>query len=256
MPRLLAIIPHPDDESYAFGGTIARAAQAGWKCFIHCASFGERGERHDGGDPDPGMLALARARELDASCALLGVEPPEIWGLPDGGLADRKEGLRKTRSAMRKSGADVVLALGADGAYGHPDHLTVHDWALRAWETIEEPPVLLFAAFAPGLFLPQYDKCVASGIMGNPPRLSPADIGTATIDLRVDISSVTATKRQSIGAHLTQLPGGEPDAMFPPGIVAALMAEERYTVARGEVGPSLVEVKARLQALSPMFEPC
>jgi N-acetyl-1-D-myo-inositol-2-amino-2-deoxy-alpha-D-glucopyranoside deacetylase len=202
------------------------------------------------------MLALARARELDASCALLGAERPEIWGLPDGGLADRKEGLRKSRSAMRKSGADVVLALGADGAYGHPDHLTVHEWALRAWETIEEPPILLLAAFPHGLFLPQYEKCVASGIMGNPPRLGRSEIGLATADIQVDIGPFAETKRRAIGAHSTQLPGGEPEAMFPPGIVAALMAEERYTVATGETGPPLEEVGARLRELSPMFERC
>ena len=49
MPALLAIIPHPDDESYSFGGTLALAAAASWRCLVQCATSGERGKRHDGG---------------------------------------------------------------------------------------------------------------------------------------------------------------------------------------------------------------
>jgi LmbE family N-acetylglucosaminyl deacetylase len=256
VPNLLAIIPHPDDESYAFAGTIALAANAGWTCHIHCASFGEGGERHDGGDPDPGMLALARARELDASCELLGARPADIWGLPDGGLAERKEGVRKARSAMRRTNADVVLSLGADGAYGHPDHLAVYDWVTRGWETLEEKPILLYAAFPPGLFVPQYEKCVASGIMGDPPRLSPGDIGSDRVDVCVDISSEATAKRETMTSHLTQLPGGNPEAMFPAGIVEALMAQERYVIATEEAGPDAEEVMERLRELSPMFMRC
>jgi LmbE family N-acetylglucosaminyl deacetylase len=255
VPNLLAIIPHPDDESYAFGGTIALAAKHGWSCFIHCVSFGEGGERHDGGDLDPGMVALVRARELDASAAALGARPPDIWGLPDGALAGRKEGVRKCRSAMRRTNADIVLALGADGAYGHPDHLTVHSWVQEAWETIDEKPVLLFAAFPAGLFLPQYEKCVASGIMGDPPLVNPAAIGAASPEYRVDIRASAETKLAAIAAHRSQLPGGEPEAMFPPGIVAGLMAEERYTLVKGDAAGS-EDFGARLRELLPMVERC
>ncbi|MEZ4492113.1 MAG: PIG-L deacetylase family protein [Dehalococcoidia bacterium] len=256
MPNLLAIIPHPDDETYAFAGTIALAAKAGWKCHVHCASFGEGGERHDGGDPDPGMLALARARELDASCARLGAQPPDIWGLPDGGLAGRKEGVRKARSAMRRTNAAVVLSLGSDGAYGHPDHLAVHRWVQQAWETIEEKPVLLYAAFPPGLFRPQYERCVISGIMGDPPLLEPQDIGQHTADICVDIRAVAASKREAIAAHATQLQDGDPETMFPAGIVPALMERETYGIATGESAPDRETTIARLQELSPAFARC
>lgn len=234
MPRLLVLIPHPDDESYSFAGTIALATSQGWTCQVHCATFGEGGERHDGGDPDPGMLALARARELDASCRLLGAELPEIWGLPDGGLADRKEGPRRTRSAIRKSGADLVLSLGSDGVYGHPDHLVMHRWALHAWQAVEDAPPLLFAAFPPGLFAPQYRKCQDAGVMGHRPSVAEPRLGVAQPDYRVDISSVADVKRAAIGLHLTQLPGGEPEAMFPEGIVASLLATEAFVFARAE----------------------
>lgn len=237
MPVLLAFIAHPDDESYAFGGTIALAAKAGWRCLVHCASFGEGGERHDGGDPDPGMLALARARELEASCDRLGAQAPVFWGWPDGGLSQRNDGPRRIRSAIRRVRPDLVLAPGPDGAYGHPDHLAVHRWVQEAAESLEDAPPVLSAAFPRGLFIPQYEKCVAAGIMGDPPLLERGDIGIDSPDYRLDISAVREQKIASIGSHLTQLPGGDPEAMFPPGIVEATLGEEWYCDAwdgRGE----------------------
>ena len=51
MPTLLAVIAHPDDESYSFGGTLALAAQAGWRCHVLSLTSGEGGKRNDGG-PD------------------------------------------------------------------------------------------------------------------------------------------------------------------------------------------------------------
>jgi N-acetyl-1-D-myo-inositol-2-amino-2-deoxy-alpha-D-glucopyranoside deacetylase len=239
MATLLAIIPHPDDEAYAFGGTITLAARAGWRCLVECVTFGEGGERHDGGGPDPGMVALARARELDDSCAKLGAKPPEFWGWPDGGLVDRKDGVRRTRTAIRRAQADVVLSLGPDGAYGHPDHLAVYAWVRDAIATLESAPLTLYAAFSRGLFLPQYDKCVASGIMGDPPLLAAEGIGVDQPDIALSTAAVRDLKLAAIGAHRSQLPGGDPRALFPDGLVDALLDEEWFTVGTEQREPAV-----------------
>ena len=84
MPRLLAFVPHPDDESYSFGGLIALAARAGWECQVVCCSSGEKGQRHDGGPSEPMAVAAAREAELDASCTALGAMPPAFLHLHDG----------------------------------------------------------------------------------------------------------------------------------------------------------------------------
>src|SRR5256885_11670263 len=68
---ILAIFAHPDDESLACGGTLARAADAGASVVLLCATRGERGSISDAplvpdGDPRP-----VRAPELrDAAAAL------------------------------------------------------------------------------------------------------------------------------------------------------------------------------------------
>ncbi|MFN8507403.1 MAG: PIG-L family deacetylase [Dehalococcoidia bacterium] len=230
--RLLAFIPHPDDEAYSFGGTIALAAKAGWACRVVCASAGEGGERHDGGAPGAAALAEARERELAESCRVLGAEPPVCWRLPDGGFANVADGPARVTREIVDFGPDVVVALGADGAYGHPDHLAVYRWVLEAWQGLREPrPALRFAAFPRGLFLPQYRKCI--GMMGDPPQPSASAIGVTRWDEEVDIRAVAATKLAAIAAHRTQLPGGDPRAIFPPGIVDRLLEREGFTDAGG-----------------------
>lgn len=234
MPTLLAVIPHPDDESYSFGGSIALAARAGWRCLVLCVSAGEQGERHDGGPRTPLEVGRAREAELRRSCAILGAEPPIVWGLSDGALARAEDQSARLAAVFEELMPDLVLSLGADGAYGHPDHLAVHGWVLHGWRLLPGPrPALLFTAFPPGLFQPQYEKCAESGMPGMTPIPHRGGIGTAEFDCEVNIAAVREQKLAAIGAHRTQLPGGDPEALFPPGIVSALLETERFADATG-----------------------
>jgi LmbE family N-acetylglucosaminyl deacetylase len=236
VPTLLAFIPHPDDESYSFAGTVALAARAGWACFVHCASSGEGGERHDGGRPGKDVLAVAREGELAESCRIIGADPPVFWRLPDGSLAGRASQADRVARAISICQADLVLSLDRDGAYGHPDHVALAAWVMAGWKLLAEPrPPLLLAAFPPGLFVAQWEKC--HSMMGNPPSPLAADLGVARSHYSVDIRPVRELKLRSISAHRTQLPGGDPEALFPPGIVADLLDVERFTDARGSFDP-------------------
>jgi LmbE family N-acetylglucosaminyl deacetylase len=231
VPVVLAIVPHPDDETYAFGGTIALAAKAGWRCLVHCVSSGERGRRHDGGPAGPAFLAAVREAELAESCRLLGAGEPFFWRLPDGGLARHRDESARVAALLARP-VDVVLAPGADGAYGHPDHIAVHRWVVAGWKRLGDVrPPLLLAAFPRGLFLPQYAKCV--GMMGNPPDPAPDAIGAARWDIEVDNAAVADLKLAAVAAHRSQLPGGDPHALFPPGVLAGCLPLERYSLAAG-----------------------
>jgi LmbE family N-acetylglucosaminyl deacetylase len=234
MPTLLAVAPHPDDESYAFGGTIALAARAGWRCVVHCVSSGERGKRHDGGPTDPEHVAAAREAEMGASCRTLGARDTYFWRLPDGGLAEHRDEFARAAVLLAR-GVDVVLSLGADGAYGHPDHIAVHRWVAAGWQSLAARPSLLWAAFPRGLFLPQYAKCI--GMMGNPPTPPASAIGAESWDIEVDCNPVAAQKLRAVAAHRSQLPGADPYQLFPPGVLAGCLGVERYQVAAGSPPP-------------------
>ena len=246
MPSLLAIIPHPDDESYSFGGTIALAARAGWRCHVECATYGERGQRHDGGPADPDSLAETREEELANSCKVLWAEDPTFWGLPDGDLRLHRGEIERIHRLFRELQPTLVLTLGPDGAYGHPDHIAVYRWVRDAWESFPgERPPLLHAAFPRGLFLPQYEKCL--GMMGSPPTPAAHELGVDRAHYEIPIIQVERVKLRSIAAHHSQLPGGEVDAIFPPGIVPQLTAVERFNDARGAVVEETTQLLASLQ---------
>jgi LmbE family N-acetylglucosaminyl deacetylase len=230
MPVLLVVVPHPDDEAYAFGGAIALATRAGWSSVVHCVSAGEKGKRHDGGPDDTASIGRAREAELRVSCRALGADS-FCWGLPDGGLMAYRDQYARMASLIR-AGADAILTLGPDGAYGHPDHLAVHRWVVAAWQsTPGTRPPLLFSSFPKGFFLPQYEKC--RGMLGEPPNPPPESIGTDRWDIEVPIADVADLKLRAIAAHRTQLPGGDPHALFPHAIVAGCLRVERYVIAPG-----------------------
>ena len=49
-PRLLCVAAHPDDESIAMGGTLARYAAEGVETYVLTATRGERGRYRDNSD--------------------------------------------------------------------------------------------------------------------------------------------------------------------------------------------------------------
>jgi LmbE family N-acetylglucosaminyl deacetylase len=168
--------------------------------------------------------------------------------MPDGGLKAVPADVGRASIAGLIDGIqpDLLLALGADGAYGHPDHLAVHAWVRACWVALGATrPALLYRVFPPGLFLPQYELCI--GMMGDPPHPAAAEIGGEGAHYTVDTSSVGVARRASIAAHRTQLPGGQPDALFPADIVSRLLAgPERFDDATGVTRP---EVERLLGAL-------
>lgn len=232
-PTLLAFIPHPDDEAYAFGGTIARAADAGWRCVIACASSGERGERYDGQPSDPEALAQVREAELAESCSVLGAEQPLFWRLPDRELASCGSQAFRVHDVITAVDPDVILTLGADGAYGHPDHIALHRWVIEGWDLVPRefrPPVLL-TTFPRGLFVPQYELC--RPILGDPPELPPTALGADVFDVEVDVAQHRERKLRALAAHRTQLPAGDPLKIFPEGLVEQLLDAERFMLMPG-----------------------
>lgn len=231
-------MPHPDDEAYSIAGAVAILTASGWDVSIHCASSGEQGKRHDGGPAEPAAIAAVRESELRRSCEYVGAFEPYCWRLPDGHLRDVPSQANRLSALIRGASPDVVVTLGPDGVYGHPDHIAVHRWVVEGWSELRsQRPALLFTAFPHGLFLPQYFKC--QGMMGDPPSPPAAEIGALAWDLEVDIAAVRGLKLAAVAAHRSQLPGGDPYALFPPGVLAGCLDYERFTLAPGSERPAL-----------------
>src|SRR5215475_12862834 len=81
---LLAVFAHPDDESLACGGTLARLADEGMNVVVMSASHGERGALTGPARDD--ALGRVRALEVRRAAEALGVSQLIIWDHPDGDL--------------------------------------------------------------------------------------------------------------------------------------------------------------------------
>ena len=146
---LMTVHAHPDDETIGTGGTMAKAVDAGHRVVLVTCTRGELGEIvvKEMDTPDHHRrLAEIRAGELEAAMAELGVTEWESLGYRDSDMmgrdgnrdprsfwqADLDEAARRLAWLIRRYRPDVVTTYNAFGGYGHPDHIRVHDVAIRA----------------------------------------------------------------------------------------------------------------------------
>jgi len=131
---LAVVLAHPDDESFAIGGTLARYAAEGATVHLIVATNGEAGIP----DQEPHQAAEVRQSELLMACRVLGIRKPVFLGFVDGHLAEADEAsaVAALLSVLRKTRPDVVITFGPDGISGHPDHLAVSRWTTIAFDRL------------------------------------------------------------------------------------------------------------------------
>ncbi len=167
--KVIAVLhAHPDDETLASGALIAHLTDEGFEVAVLTATRGEMGGVVPGplsaleGTPE---LEIRREAELAGALAELGVRrhaylgaaPARAGGDPrryrDSGMswvtptvagpaedsapdafckADPAEAVADTVAFLRATGASLVVSYDADGGYGHPDHVRMHEVAAAA----------------------------------------------------------------------------------------------------------------------------
>src|SRR5580693_4302027 len=88
---LMAVHAHPDDEAISTGGILARYADEGIRTVLVTCTNGELGDGPGGvkpGEPghDEDLVVAVRRKELEASCAVLGISDLELLGYHDSGM--------------------------------------------------------------------------------------------------------------------------------------------------------------------------
>jgi LmbE family N-acetylglucosaminyl deacetylase len=150
---LLFVHPHPDDESIACGGTMARAVSAGVRTVVVTCTGGEAGENLAGIDLGDLPLEEHRRRELDAAIAILGVAAHHRLGFRDSGMvgtpdndhpdcfhrADLDAAALRLAALIRSERPGAIVSDDARGTYGHPDHIKAHHVTVRAVELAADP---------------------------------------------------------------------------------------------------------------------
>lgn len=86
--RILAVLAHPDDETFLLGGTLAHYARYGHKVLVLCLTGGDRGENALSHLSESSSITSLRRLELEQACRMLGVELLPVQNLPDGKLSE------------------------------------------------------------------------------------------------------------------------------------------------------------------------
>ena len=118
---VLAVVAHPDDESFGLGAVISTFISSGARVDVLCFTKGEastlRGVEGD--------LATIRRGELTAAARELGITTVHLLDYPDGLLTeeDLSELSEHVIDAARQAGSDGLLVFDTTGITGHADHM-------------------------------------------------------------------------------------------------------------------------------------
>ncbi len=258
--RLLAVLAHPDDESFGMGGTLARYADEGVDVHIAIATDGVAGSVAGGYEHTLQELAEVRRRELNSAVELLG-GTLHMLGYRDSGYigdpanqhpdafinCDLDEAIGKVVTLIRAIRPQVVVTHDETGGYYHPDH--IHCWKVTtaAWHAAGDasrypeigpapyqPQRLYYTAFSNRLVK------VFSFLMrlrGEDPKRAGRnkDIDWTRIGIEprrlhahIDYSRYWDIKRAASAQHPSQGGGSSRGRLLPESIQRRFLAKETY----------------------------
>jgi N-acetyl-1-D-myo-inositol-2-amino-2-deoxy-alpha-D-glucopyranoside deacetylase len=152
-PVLLAVLAHPDDESFGMGGTLAYYAQNGVRTELVCATKGEVGEMDPKYLHDNLTSADVRVQELRCAAGILGISHIHFLDYRDSGMTGSADNQHpqalcnqsvdqvaaEVADIIRKVRPNVVVTFDPIGGYRHPDHIAIHQAAVKAYQLASDP---------------------------------------------------------------------------------------------------------------------
>ena len=259
--RLLLVHAHPDDESLATGGTMARYAAEGARVTLVTCTRGEQGEivpedlRHLGTGK---LLADVRCDELAEAVKHLGVDDARFLGpYEDSGMIGTPENERATAfwnadldeaaahlvKVIHETRPQVVVTYDENGGYGHPDHIQAHRVTLLAVEAAKPEwsvsKVYHCAWGGAERRRRERDDYEAAGRPGgfDLPDPATAHEPAAPPTTAIDIAPYLDTKLTAIAAHRTQVTVVAPFFALSDNVAHEAFGEEQFTLAHGTPGP-------------------
>ncbi|MCF8127559.1 MAG: PIG-L family deacetylase, partial [Deltaproteobacteria bacterium] len=171
--RVLVLAPHPDDETFACGGSLALHAQAGDPVKIVFLTNGAKGDS-TGKIEKEGYMVL-RQEEAKRACEILGVSDLEFWPYEDRSLAGARGALGRMVDLLNDFRPELVYV--PSPLEVHPDHRAT---CFLLCDALRSGDFSFEAAF--------YE-------VGQP----------ITVNTLVDITPVLAQKNQAIDRYVSQL---------------------------------------------------
>jgi len=235
---LLSVLAHPDDESFGMGGTLAKYAAEGAEVYLICATRGEAGEVDS--ELLEGFSSIAELREKELLCAVnqLGIKEHYLLPYRDSGMKGSRDNQNpealinapldqvagEIAAYIREIKPQVVLTFDPIGGYRHPDHIFIHQAAVKAFSLAGDPdfkssspayqPARLYFHTIPKYFLRFNVRLLK--LLGKDPtkygKNKDIDLTQLSVDFpihaRIDYRDVSEKKSAAAQCHASQGGGG------------------------------------------------
>ena len=202
---IAAVFAHPDDETFAIGGTIARYASADVPCLLFCATNGDAGRSSGVAVSSRAVLGERRVAELHAAARVLGFRSVSTVGYPDGALKsiDADELAGRIVAFLREHRPEIVLTFGPEGApNAHADHRALSRAATAAFFLAGVGTA--YPELADQGLAPHRPSRLFYTTWPDPAPDAPLPTRGQPITARVDVRAYLARKREAFEAHTTQ----------------------------------------------------
>lgn len=241
--RLLSAFAHPDDEQ-GVSGLMHKYASEGVDVTLVCATRGEAGEIAPGVNATTENLGQVREEEMRCAVEKIGVNNLYFLDYRDSGMDGTKENqdprcfwqanlfevTEKLVRVIRRHKPQVIVTFDANGGYGHPDHIKIHQASLMAYFVAGDPRAypdqlakedlqpwtvskLYFGAFPRSRFARYAELAKQAGVdLGVPmqeflKRAQPDEI----ITTRIDVAPYVDLKLNALYCHASQM---NPNSIF------------------------------------------
>lgn len=133
---MLAVVAHPDDESFGLGAILDQFVRAGAIVSVLCLTHGEASTL--GGDAD---LRQVRAAELRQAADQLGIESAMLLDYRDGLLSEVVHDILtdEVLHEIHVRPVEGIMVFDPSGITGHPDHMAATEAAVSAADTAGLP---------------------------------------------------------------------------------------------------------------------
>lgn len=270
---LLAVRPHPDDESSATGGMLAYYHARGIRTGVVICTGGEEGEMHDPAldvVADKPRLREIRTREVREACAILGVSHLRFLGYRDSGMQDTPanahpeafcqanlvEAVGRLVQIIRELRPRVIVTDPPGGGYAHPDHIMCHQVSVAAfhaagdaqaypdtgsaWQVAKLYAVVHVDDGAWETLRPEF-KAAGFDLGGRRSRRHRRP-GPETATVALDVRPYSTIQRRALLAHRTQIPSNSlwarlPDDLYRRAFATAYFMRLHPSAASGEREP-------------------
>ncbi len=240
---LLAVFAHPDDESVACGGLLARSALEAVQVSLLCLTRGGLGQVDD---PARIQMGDTRTAELHAAARVLGIVNVTVLDHRNGFFPWIDRGVLEAdiRAAIEHTAPTAVVTFDDDGLYWHPDHIVVHERTTAAVAAMgPAAPALYYVSMPKGAMRRAWQAAATEAVRSAATVEVPAVALGVEVDayglyttpptLRFDARDYAVQKLRAIRCHASQLQG-DTLALMPEAAAGDALGIELYR--RAEVG--------------------